>query len=317
MLRKLTLITCAVALLAAAQNKAIPRTKDGHPDLQGIWTNVTVTPLERPASMKSLALTDAEAKAFEQQQAKELNDSDGASDSPIIRAAGSSGTGGYNVLFLDRGNELARVDGQKRSSLISDPPDGRFPPVTADARKRLQADMMRNVKFDDIKDRPVSERCLLGFGSTAGPPMLPVLYNNNYQIVQTPDTIMILVEMVHDIRIIHMTSKHGPVSRSWLGDSIGHWEGDTLLVETTDFNPLSTFRGATPDMKVTERFRMTGPTEFVYKATVEDPATFTKPFTVEFPFNATKGPVYEYACHEGNYAASDIMGGARKADQGK
>ena len=319
MLRKLTLITCALALLAAAQtsrpaNKSIPRTKDGHPDLTGIWTNVTVTPLERPASVKSLNLTDAEARAFEQSQAKELADSDGASDSPIIRAAGSSGTGGYNVLFIDRGNQLARVDGQPRSSLISDPPDGKVPPVTADARKRLQADMMRNIKFDDIKDRPVSERCLLGFGSTSGPPMLPVLYNNNYQIVETPDTIMILVEMVHDVRFIHMnTAKHVDVEQ-WLGDSIGHWEGDTLVVETTNFNPLSTFRGGSPRMKVTERFTLQSPSEFLYKATIEDPDTWAKPFTLEFPFNAAKGPVYEYACHEGNYAAADIMGGARKAD---
>jgi hypothetical protein len=318
MIKKLTLVTCAFALIASAQNKNIPRTKDGHPDLQGIWTNVTVTPLERPASLHSLNLTDAEAKAFEQQQAKELQDSDGASDSPIIRAAGSSGTGGYNVLFLDRGNELARVDGQKRSSLISDPPDGKVPPITPEARKRIQADFARNINFDDIKNRPVSERCLLGFGSTSGPPMLPVLYNNNYQIVQTPDTIMILVEMVHDVRFIHMNAKHEPPTvRQWLGDSIGHWEGDTLVVETTNFTDKTTFRGSSPDLKVTERFTMVDPKTVIYKATLDDPTTFTKPFTVEFPFNATAGPIYEYACHEGNYAAADIMGGARKAEQSK
>jgi hypothetical protein len=318
-LRKLTLITCALAICASAQtvktqNKNVARTKDGHPDLTGIWTNITVTPLERPKSLTSLNLTEAEAKAFEKEQSKELSDSDGASDSPIIRAAGSSGTGGYNVLFLDRGNELARVDGQKRSSLISDPPDGHVPPTTPDAHKRLMADMARNFNFDDIKNRPVSERCLLGFGSTSGPPMLPVLYNNNYQIIQTPDTIMILVEMVHDVRFIHMdTTKHLAVNQ-WLGDSIGHWEGDTLVVETTNFNPLSAFRGGSSQMKVTERFTAVNPSEFLYKATIEDPDTWTKPFTLEFPFNAAKGPIYEYACHEGNYAATDIMGGARKAD---
>jgi hypothetical protein len=318
MIKKLTLVSCAFALIASAQNKNIPRTKDGHPDLQGIWTNITVTPLERPASLKSLTLTEAEAKAFEKQQAKELQDSDGASDSPIIRAAGSSGTGGYNVLFLDRGNELARVDGQKRSSLISDPPDGKVPPITPDARKRIQADMMRNINFDDIKNRPVSERCLLGFGSTSGPPMLPVLYNNNYQIVYGGDTIMILVEMVHDARIIHMNAQHEPPTvRQWLGDTIGHWEGDTLVVETTNFTGKTTFRGSSPDLKVTERFTMVDPKTFIYKATLDDPSTFAKPFTVEFPFNATRGPIYEYACHEGNYAAADIMGGARKADQSK
>jgi hypothetical protein len=318
MIKKLTLVTCAFALMASAQNKNIPRTKDGHPDLQGIWTNITVTPLERPASLKSLSLTDAEAKAFEQQQAKELQDSDGASDSPIIRAAGSSGTGGYNVLFLDRGNELARVDGQKRSSLVTDPSDGKVPPITADARKRMQSDMMRNINFDDIKNRPVSERCLLGFGSTSGPPMLPVLYNNNYQIVYGGDTIMILVEMVHDVRYVHMNAKHEPSTvRQWLGDSIGHWEDDTLVVETTNFTDKTTFRGSSADLKVTERFTMVDPKTFIYKATLDDPSTFTKPFTVEFPFDATASPIYEYACHEGNYAAVDIMGGARKADQSK
>jgi hypothetical protein len=316
---RLVLAICVTAALAAAQTKSLPRTKDGHPDLQGIWTNVTVTPLERPAELANKpTLTDAEAKAFEQKQAKELQDSDGASDSPIIRAAGSSGTGGYNVLFIDRGSELARVDGVKRSSLVIDPPDGRIPPITADARKRMTASMMSNIKFDSVKDRPSSERCLLGFGSTSGPPMLPVLYNNNYQIVQSPDTIMILVEMVHDVRLIHMNAKHAPPSvRQWLGDSIGHWEGDTLVVETTNFTDKTTFRGSSPDMKVTERFTMTDPKTVLYKATLDDPTTFTKPFTVEFPFNAATGPIYEYACHEGNYAMSDILGGARKAEAGK
>src|SRR5579885_3505407 len=185
----------SLALLAQTQKKAsIPRTEDGHPDLQGVWTNATITPLERPAKYKSLTISDAEARQWEQTEAQDLKAEDGASDGKIIRAAGSAGTGGYNALFLDRGSELARVDGVKRTSLIIDPPDGHVPPLTEAAKKRMGEEMLQFFNFDDVKNRPLSERCLIGFGSTAGPPMLPVLYNNNYQIVQTPDTIMILVE---------------------------------------------------------------------------------------------------------------------------
>ena len=192
----LTLVLSTVLLEAQ-----VPRTPDGHPDLQGVWTNATITPLERPKAFAAKpTLSDAEAVEYEKAQAKELNDQDGQSDGPLIAAAGSSGTGGYNVLFIDRGSELARVDGVKRTSLIIDPPDGRIPPLTPQGRERTQALMRSFSRFESVKERPLSERCLIGFGSTAGPPMLPVLYNNNYQIVQTPDAIMILVEMVHDVR---------------------------------------------------------------------------------------------------------------------
>ena len=196
-----------------AKSKTVPRTPDGHPDLQGVWTNATITPMERPSRFNGKAtISDAEATAYEKSDLEELNKQDGASDGPLIAAAGSSGTGGYNVLFVDRGTELARVDGVKRTSLIVDPPDGKVPPMTDEARKRI-AGMMRNFnRYDSIKERPLSERCIIGFGSTAGPPMLPVLYNNNYQIVQTPDAVMILVEMVHDVRIIRMNGVHDPPS---------------------------------------------------------------------------------------------------------
>jgi len=310
------------SLAAQAQRAGAPRTPDGHPDLQGIWTNATLTPVERPAALKGKAtLSDAEARAFEKKEDQELQAQDGASDGPLIAAAGSSGTGGYNVLFIDRGAELARVDGLKRTSLIVDPPDGKIPALTAEAKQAHGSDFER---YDDIKDRPLSERCLLGFSSTSGPPMLPVLYNNNYQIVQTPDHIMILVEMVHDIRIIRINGKHAPSSvRQWLGDSIGHWESDTLVVDTTNFSDQTAFNEdvveglqarSSRNLHVIEHFRRVDASTILYRATIDDPTNFTKQWTMEFPFVATAGPIFEYACHEGNYAMTDIMGGARKSE---
>ena len=291
--------------------KAIPRTPGGRPDLQGIWTNATMTPLERPAQFAGKAtLTLDEARAIEKRSTEEVKKLDGASEGPLLAATGSAGTGGYNVLFLDSGAEFATVDGLKRTSLVVDPPDGRVPPQNP--AKRLPG---RPYRFDTVKDRPLAERCLLGFGSTSGPPMLPVLYNNLYQIVQTPTHVMILVEMVHDARIIRINGQHpGPEVRQWLGDSIGHWEGDTLVVETTNFTNETRFRGASENLRVTERFTRTGEGKMLYRATMEDPV-FTKPWTLEYPFVAAAGPIYEYACHEGNYALVDILAGARKAER--
>ena len=313
---------------------SIPRTADGHPDLQGIWTNATITPLERQAQFAGrLTISDKEAAVFEKKSLdnSSLDRRDGGSDADRSRA--------YNNLFVDKGTELARVDGQKRTSLIVDPPDGKIPPMTAEGQKRFATLRRRadegsgglnasnggggNVSadvsgsYDSIKDRPLAERCILGFGSTSGPPMMPVLYNNNYQIVQTPDTIMILVEMVHDRRVIHMDGRrHLPSGvRQWLGDSIGHWEGDTLVVETTNFTDKTTYRGSDQNLKVIERFRRVDAATILYRVTIDDPTVFTKDFTMEFPFLATAGPVYEYACHEGNYAMPDIMGGARRLEK--
>jgi len=312
----ITAVLAAITLSAQGPKKTgIPRATDGHPDLQGVWTNATITPLERPAQYKALTISDADARQWEQGEAQDLKAEDGASDGKIIRAAGSSGTGGYNALFLDRGSELARVDGVKRTSLIIDPPDGHVPPITDDAKKRMGQEMRQFFNFDDVKNRPLSERCLIGFGSTAGPPMLPVLYNNNYQIVETADTIMILVEMVHDVRVIRMNQPHvAPDVKKWVGDSVGHWEGDTLVVDTTNFRPEVRLRGSSDSLHVIERFERIDANTILYRATIEDTNTFTHPWTVEYPFRATAGPVYEYACHEGNYAMQDIMGGARRME---
>ena len=292
-----------------ARSTAVPRLADGHPDLQGIWTNATITPLERPAQFANKpAISDTEATAYEHQNDDNLYTDRRNSDAERDRDHA------YNSLFFDRGTELARVDGEKRTSLIVDPPDGKLPPLTSQAQRRISS--IRRNSYDTVKDRPLGERCILGFGSTSGPPMMPVLYNNNYQIVQTPSTVMILVEMVHDVRKVHLDRHdHLPASvRLWNGDSIGHWEGDTLVVDTTNFTANTAFHGSSPNMHIVERFTRTDPNTILYKWTLDDPEAFARPFTAEYPFLATAGPVYEYACHEGNYAMPDILGGARAMD---
>jgi hypothetical protein len=309
--------SCAVTLLAAAtlfaQGRAagkIPRTADGHLDLSGLWNNSTRTPLERPAQFAGKpTLTDAEAKAYEAKDHQAWQELDGTSEGPLHVGKGSEGTGAYNVLFYDMGNELARIDGVKRTSLVVDPPDGRIPPMVPAARGRRG----RSQSYDNVKDRPATERCLVG-GST-GPPMLPTLYNNNFQIIQTPEAVMIMTEMIHEVRVVRINASHPPEDvRHWLGDSIGHWEGDTLVVETTNFNDEPHFRGASKNLKVTERFTRVDDHTFVYKATLDDPATWSKPWTLEIPFVATPGPIYEYACHEGNYSLTNMLRGFRAAE---
>jgi hypothetical protein len=172
------------------------------------------------------------------------------------------------------------------------------------------------MNYDNVKNRPVSERCLVGFGSTSGPPMMPVLYNNNYQIVQTPGAIMILVEMVHDVRVIRMNGNHeSPQIRRWLGDSIGHWEGDTLVVDTTNFLKEGGFRGASANMHLVERFSLDDQNTLRYKFTVDDPATWTASWTASIPMARTDEQIYEYACHEANYGLENVLKGGRYRDQ--
>ena len=312
MRRSLTLALAAATLLAAQAK--LPRTSDGHADLQGIWTNATITPLERlPVFGTKLTLTNTEATEYEKRANAATYGDQRSTNAQTDRDHA------YNALFFDKGTELARVDGQKRTSLIADPPDGKVPALTPEGRARQAARALLSTRFDRVQDRPLGERCLLGFGSTSGPPMLPVLYNNNYQIVQTPDTVLILVEMVHDARIIHMNRKAhlGVDVRLWLGDSIGHWEGNTLVVDTTNFNSQVNFRGASTGLHTVERFTLVDAGTILYKVTIDDPSTFSRPWTLEYPFRAAAGPIYEYACHEGTYSMVDILGGARHEEQGK
>jgi len=300
-----------------AAASSIPKAADGHPDLQGFWTNATITPLERASQYAGkLTVSDAEAAAFEKGQTQDLKDEDGQSDGPLLRASGSAGVGGYNALFIDRGSEFARVDGLKRTSLIIDPPDGKIPQVTPEARQR-QAGLFRNFNnYDNVKVRPLTERCIIGFGSTSGPPMMPdYFYNNNYQIVQTADTIMIMVEMIHDVRVIRLNGQHEPASiKKWLGDSIGHWEGDTLVIDTTNFTDLNPFEDA-QNLHVVERLTRVDPETILYQFTVEDPGMWTKPWSGELPITKMQGQLYEYACHEANYGLVNTLNGARVAEQ--
>jgi len=335
-----------------AKSWVVPRTADGKPDFQGNWSNETQTPFERMGA-QGATLTADQAAALEQraQLVEEFRDrptdpnapppSKGGDDrlSPpgektfverIAEAAGGA-VGGYNGFWLDPGNKVIRIDGVPRSSIIVDPPDGRVPALTPEGKQRM-AERTARIKsfgeYDHPEVRPLSDRCITSFGSNAGPPMLPnYFYNNNYTIVQTPDYVMIMTEMIHDARVVRLgVSKHAPSQvRPWYGDSIGHWEGDTLVVETTNIHPtqlaqasmLSPYRGASEKLKVTERFTRTGPDVLLYKFTVEDPSTFVTPYSGELPFNRINELIHEYACHEGNYALPGILAGAREEERAK
>jgi hypothetical protein len=332
-------------------NWVVPRTPDGKPDLQGNWSNETQTPLER-LGKTGLVLTDAEAQAIESraQLVEEYRDqasNPNRSTPPAggdprslvapgqpsfieqITAAAAGGVGGYNGFWLAPGTKVIRIDGEARSSIIVEPANGRIPPLTPEGQKRVAGALASQRRFgesDHPEARTLSDRCLVSFGSNAGPPMLPnYFYNNNYTIVQTNDHVVIFTEMVHDARIIRIgASSHLPPQLpSWFGDSIARWEGDTLVIETTNIHPaqlaqggpLWAYRGASPSLKVTEWISRNGPDTLRYKFRVEDPSSLTAPFTGELPFNRLDEPVYEYACHEGNHAMKNILAGARLAEQ--
>jgi hypothetical protein len=298
-----------------AKSAGVPRAADGRPSFEGIWTNATLTPLQRPTEFANKPFfTKAEATAFEQQILKQ-NDTD---NQP--RRAGDPGN--YNSAFWDRGNH---VEKSLRTSLVIDPPDGRIPPYTAAAQAKAQAirEYAAQHPADGPEDRDLSERCLMFSG--IGPPTLPEPYNNNYQIVQSPGYVTILAEMNHDVRVVPTDAKVSTPNgvSQWHGVSHGHWDGDTLVVETANikFNNQSHFgvayRGMSDEnLRVTERFTRTDAETITYQATIDDPTVYTRPWTIEESFTRTKGPLFEYACHEGNYAMPDILHAARLAEQG-
>ena len=292
----------------------VPRTPAGHPDLQGNWSSATVTPLQRPRD-QGPTLTWEEVAVREGRAANRLERVSRPSDPDRGAPRAGRGVGGYNGIYIDAGDVVAKVYGEPRSSLITHPADGRTPELTPAARARRAERRESRSQFgqyDHPELRPLGERCLVSFGSNAGPPMLPNgFYNNNYTIVQTPDHVVIMAEMVHDARIIKIGD--GPRLpehiRPWMGDSWGHWEGDVLVVETTNIHPLHRYSGE--EMKVIERFSRMAEDAVLYEFTIDDPSTYTEPWGGQVPMMALNDRLYEYACHEGNYALSNILSGAR------
>ncbi len=291
--------------VASAQSELdseLPRRANGNPDLQGTWDFRTITPLQRPEIYGDReTLSAEEAEEFEQIRQQEL-DRDNFTD--------TSTTGDYNEFWYDRGNEIL---GSNRTSLITDPPNGRLPAMTEAAQTlaataREEAELNRGVEV-----RPLSERCIMGFNS--GPPMLPSAYNNNVQIVQTGDHVVIHNEMVHNARIVKMdTDTHRERPRKWEGDSIGYWEGDTLVVETRHFAGATSFLNSSENMHLVERFWMLDENSLGYEFTITDPTRWEQPWTAMFPMVRASEPIYEYACHEGNYSMAGIMAGWRRQE---
>jgi hypothetical protein len=352
----LTALPVAGQVTDTAAKSDLPRTPDGHPDLQGTYDLATMTPLERwPGDPAFLAKEQAEAlqRAEAERRARSAGGDEslppdrppppvgGDTSAPTsffdaLEKRGGGAVGGYNRFWLNQGSAYTVVDGQIRTSIVVDPPDGHLPPYNEAARNRIAAARATPAStaqerqggarqeviaeptgaYDNPEQRPLSERCLLGFGSTSGPPALPdYFYNDLHQIVQTPDSIMILSEMIHDARIVRMNAQHLPKNiRRWMGDSVGHWEGDTLVVDTTNFTDKTRFSGSTENLHVIERLTRVDDKTLRYRFTVEDPDTWDRPWTGEYTWPATDKPIYEYACHEGNYALGSILRGARRLE---
>jgi len=280
----------------------IPRLANGKPDIQGTWDFRTITPMQRPVSLGDKAvLTEAEAAVFEAEE-NVRRDRDNFTD--------TSRTGDYNQFWYDRGTELI---GDRRTSLITVPVNGRIPPITEAARaKQVQRREARELSYG-IEARPLAERCIMGFNS--GPPMIPSAYNNNVQLVQTDGHLLIHNEMVHNVRIVKLDeTTHREFPRKWEGDSIGYWEGDTLVVETDYFLRDTSFRNSSENMQLTERFTLENADTLTYEFTIEDPTTWTEPWTAKIPMKRADLPIYEYACHEGNYSMAGVLGGWRRLE---
>jgi len=289
---------------SAAKASVKPRMADGRPDLQGVWDFAQLTPFERPDKLagKSSFASDDEAEEFAQQRIENNNKDrrDGGAAADVERA--------YNDFWWDFGTRVA-----KQTSLVIDPPSGRVPPLTEAAKAR--AAQRGPQRYDNVEERPLAERCILGFNS--GPPMIPSAYNNNMQLVQTHDFVMIHNEMIHSARVIDLRRQTHLAKdvRLLTGDSIGRWEGDTLIVDTTNFLKEGGFRGASANMHLIERFSLDDQNTLRYQFTVDDPATWTASWTASIPMTRTDSQIYEYACHEGNYGLENVLKGGRFRDQ--
>jgi hypothetical protein len=305
----------ALPVDAGEANYRAPRTLDGRPSFEGNWTNATITSLQRPPRYTSLVIPPGEvaAQTAAHPQVVRQRTDDDLDESQPLTGADLKGGRGYNAFWIDPGMSFARVKGEYRTSWIVDPADGQIP-YREGVRERM--DEARG-NFDGPEGRPLGERCIVNSNS-AGPPMLNYLYNNNYEIVQTSGAVVIRAEMNNYARIVRIDGQHPPAAiRSLHGDSVGRWEGESLVIETTHFHPLHaggvvplTERG-----KVIERLTRVSPREILYEFTVEDPAVYARPWRGEMTFNATPDLVFEYACHEGNYALPGILAGAREQEK--
>jgi hypothetical protein len=280
------------------------RTPDGRPDLQGTWDFAQLTPFERPGQFgEKSVLSDVEAEEFGQNRITQDNKDrrDGTADQDVARA--------YNDFWWDFGTRVA-----KQASLVVDPPSGRLPALTADAQKKAANQAPR---YDNVEERPLAERCILGFNS--GPPMMPSAYNNNMQLVQTPTQVVILNEMVHSARVIDLSGRpHRPASMRFLtGDSIGRWDGNTLVVDTTNFSIEGNFRFSTRDMHLVERFSLEEDNTLRYEFTMDDPTVWASKWTASIPMRRSDELIFEYACHEANYGLEGVLKGARYAEKAK
>ena len=293
-----------------------PRTADGRPDIQGIFTFRTITPLQRPKELEGKTTLNAEeAATFEEYRNRRLNRDlfDPITGAPWAGYAprAKGGVLSYNEFWYERGVELTE---DKRTSLIVDPPDGRIPFTEEAIQRRAERRAKSNSGFaDSYMDRSLSDRCIMGFNS--GPPMVSGAYNNNVHILQVPGYVVILNEMVHNARIIPTDGRpHGKL-RQWAGDSRGRWEGDTLVVDTINFLRETSLAGSSASTHLVERFRRVDADTVLYEFTVEDPNSYTRPWTAAMPLRRTDGPLFEYACHEGNYGLYNILAGARAKEK--
>jgi len=294
----------------------------GDPNLQGVWTNASLTTLERPDYFESLEISDDEAMAA-RQSSEEFNQT---LDNPYAQGEtpeSGGDVGGYNVAWMDPGSDFFKLNGKYRSSIITYPESGKLPRRLT--RWAIEGPSIYRMftRADHPEERSLGERCVVGFGSSGGPPMLNVLYNNHYQIVQSPGYVMIMVEMNHDARIIRLDSDHNPDNmKPWLGDSIGWWEGQTLVVKTKNHHPQQKFRAAIrhqilmmEEAEVTERFTRVSKDEILYQFEVNDKRAYRDVWKGEMPLRSTESRIYEYACHEGNYAMANILAGARAEEK--
>jgi hypothetical protein len=293
----------------AAKAWVVPRTSDGAPDLQGYWTNNSYTPLERPQGVEKEFYTIEELKAVEKKNAEREEEQ---------TTPGTVADVHYDFTQFGLDRSQTRLTDNLRTSVITNPENGKLPAVTPEGQKRAAdraADRRKQgAQYDQVQNIPIGSRCVY---TNAGPPMMPPAYNPAYQIVQSPGYVMILIEMLHETRIVPTDGRpHAPSNvRSWLGDPKGHWEGDTLVIETTNFNDKVAFRGGSENMKVTERFTRTSDDAIRYQFTVDDPSTWGRAWQGEMPFVKINGPIFEHACTEGNYGIANTLAGARKEDK--